>query len=209
MTTTMTANKRQEGIVLAVVLILLVAMTLLAVGLTRITDTAIQVANNISFKQSTVSAADSAIEQAINTLRNTVADKAHDSPANGYYATEQTGRDFTGSATPGNPNDDVTWTGANSTQRAKVGTAVGGNNIAYIIHRMCSKPGGLTVADDGTANSCATSSAAASSGGSKGGAAYGQQVISSKTQIYYRITVRTEGARNTASYVQSMVLLEY
>jgi type IV pilus assembly protein PilX len=202
MTTTMTANKRQEGI-LAVVLILLVAMTLLAVGLTRITDTAIQVANNISFKQSTVSAADSAIEQAINTLRNTVADKTQNSPDHGYYATEQTGRDFTGLATPGNPNDDVTWTGANSTQRAKAGTAVAGNNVAYIIHRMCSQEGGLV------ANSCATSSTAASSGGSKGGTAYGQQVISSKTQIYYRITVRTEGARNTVSYVQSMVLLEY
>lgn len=204
-----TTNVKQDGFVLIVVLVLLVAMTLLGIGLTRITDTTIQIANNIAFKQSSLSAADSGIEQAIEAL-SALGDKAHDSPADGYYATQQTGRDFTGLSTPDDSSDDVSWTGnASSTQRAKVGTTVGGNKVAYIIHRLCDKQGPLHIADDGTANSCGTSSFQSPSGASKGGGAYGNTAIPGKTTLYYRITVRTEGARNTVSYVQAHVLLEY
>lgn len=203
-------QRPQDGFVLFMVLVILVAMTLLGVGLTRVTDTAIQVANNISFKQSTVVSADSGIEQAIATLQTQVTDKLQDSPENGYYATDKTGTDFTGTSTPDDSTDDVDWSGTpEAANRARVGARAGGNAVSYIIHRLCLKNGGLTTAADGTANSCATTSANSTSGGSKGGAAYGQYAISGKPQIYYRITVRTEGARNTVSYVQSMVLAEY
>lgn len=207
MTTTRKAINRQSGVVLVMALILLVAMTLLALGLTRSADTAVQVANNIAFKQATIHSSDSGIEQAIVTLRDSVADKLQDDAAKGYYATEQGSLDITGTMTPADTSDDVDWTGTGeSGARAKVGTSVDGDKIAYVIHRMCAKPGKLQAANDNTANSCATSSGTSSAGNSKGG---GQVNITSKTQMYYRITVRTEGARNTVSYVQSMVLLEY
>jgi type IV pilus assembly protein PilX len=202
--------KKQDGLVLVMTLILLVAMTLIGVGLTRVTDTAIQVANNISFKQATLSAADSGIEQAIDTLRNAVTDKLHDSPGNGYYATDQEGTDMTGTQTLGATGDDVDWTGeTDATTRAKRGTAVDGTRVAYVIHRMCAKPGSMNTGDDGLANVCATSSSSTAAGGPQSGPDYANRGISGRAQIYYRITVRTEGARNTVSYVQSMVLLDY
>ena len=48
-----------------------------------------------------------------------------------------------------------------------------------------------------------------SGGGSKGGGGYGDKTISSKSQVYYRITTRAKGPRNTASYTQSTIVLEY
>ena len=42
-------------------------------------------------------------------------------------------------------------------------------------------------------------------GGTQGGATYGGAALPSTSQIYYRITARVTGARNTVSYVQVMV----
>jgi hypothetical protein len=42
-------------------------------------------------------------------------------------------------------------------------------------------------------------------GGTQGGATYGSAALPSTSQIYYRITTRVTGPRNTVSYVQVMV----
>ena len=41
--------------------------------------------------------------------------------------------------------------------------------------------------------------------GTQGGATYGGAALPSTSQIYYRITARVTGPRNTVSYVQVMV----
>jgi len=52
---------------------------------------------------------------------------------------------------------------------------------------------------------CVRTSAGGTAGGTKGGATYGTFALPSTSQIYYRITTRVTGPRNTVSYVQVMV----
>ena len=55
---------RQEGVVLMIALIVLVAMTLAGIGIIRSIDTATMVANNIGFRQIAVASGDAGIEAA-------------------------------------------------------------------------------------------------------------------------------------------------
>lgn len=198
----------QKGFILVVTLIVLVAMTLLGIALVRSVDTATQVANSLAFRQSVLASADRGTELAIQWLAANTDLLTADSPGNGYYATEQTGTDFTGQQTPDDTSDDVDWTGASGSRRAfPVATAdAAGNSVSYIIQRLCDAPGAY---NEGTIQ-CATASASgSSSGSSKGGASYGSYNITGKTMIYYRITSRAVGPRNSVSYVQTLVQVEY
>ena len=200
---------RQQGFVLLVALVILVAMTLLGIALIRSVDTATQVANNLGFRQSSLASGDFGTEQAILWIAGNTGSLTADVPAAGYYATEQAGTDFTGQKTT-STSDDVDWTGTSGSRRAfpVSGTDAAGNQVAYIIQRLCDMPGAYS---PGTSIQCATSSfnSASSSGSSKGGVSYGSYAIQGKAMMYYRITTRSVGPRNTVSYVQSLVLVEY
>lgn len=212
----------QRGFVLPVALIILVAMTLMGLAIVRSVDTATQVANNLGFKQSSLAAADAGTEQAVTWLQANTASLTGDVAVSGYYATEQTGSDFTGTATS-STTDDVDWTGAAGTRRAcwvkSVSGALicgataanqyrdaAGNAYAYIIQRMCDQAGAYA---PGGNIQCATSSSTVTTGGSKGAVGYGSRAITGKAMMYYRVTTRAVGPRNSVSYVQSMVLVEY
>jgi hypothetical protein len=52
---------------------------------------------------------------------------------------------------------------------------------------------------------CVRTSLGGTTGGTQGGATYGGAALPSTSQIYYRITARVTGPRNTVSYVQVMV----
>lgn len=200
--------RRERGFVLVVALMILVSMTLLGIALVRSVDTSTLVANNLGFKQSALASGDYGTEQAIAWIAaNTGSLTADAAPGVGYYATEQAGSDFTGQLTA-TTADNVDWSGESGVRRALpvAGTDAAGNKVAYIIQRMCDQAG--TYAPGGTIQ-CATSSTEISSGGSKGGVSYGSYAITGKAMIYYRITSRVVGPRNTVSYVQSMVLVEY
>lgn len=200
---------RQDGFIMVVTLVILLAMTLLSIGLFRSTDTATQVATNLGFRQSAISSGDAGTEAAIAWLQANKASLIGDVPAKGYYATEQAGTDFTGKLTPADSSDDVSWTGASSSSRRaftiSTDLASVGNKVAYIIQRMCDQTGAYVVG----AMQCATSSAAVATGSSQGSASYGSYAITGKAMMYYRITSRIEGPRNTVGYVQSQVLIEY
>ena len=60
--------RRQQGVVLLIALIVLVAMTLAGIGMMRSIDTGTMVAGNIGFRQSAVATGDGGIEQAITWL---------------------------------------------------------------------------------------------------------------------------------------------
>jgi len=199
----------QRGFILVLTLVILVAMTLLGITLVRSVDTSTLIANNLSFRQSALMSGDRGTEAAIVWLENNKASLIDDVPASGYYATEQAGTDFTGKLTPGDTSDDVSWTGAaGSARRAFVvaGTDAAGNRVSYIIHRMCDQTGAYAA---GGTIQCATSSSTVTTGMSQGSASYGSYAITGKTRIYYRITTRTAGVRNTESFVQTQVLIEY
>lgn len=186
----------QRGAVLFIALIVLVAMSLAGIALIRSVDTANLIAGNLAFKQNTVHGGDWGAEQARTWLQNqgtiNPANLYIDQPAGGYSAAMQTGLDFTGTD-PSAPDFD--WS-ANS---FNAGNDPAGNQVRYVIHRMCELAG-----NPGSVN-CVRTSAGGTTGGTQGGATYGGAALPSTTQIYYRITARVTGPRNTVSYVQVMV----
>lgn len=189
---------RQRGVILVIALIVLVAMTLAAIGMTRSIDTANLVAGNLSFKQSSLSAADKGIEAGFQWVlgrAGTTALNNSDLSAGFYSSRPGSEPDWTNSAT---------WVDAVYLNGGAADPA--GNVISYVIHRMCSEPNTTYngVGGGGNPNICALSTA---TGGSSGGGsmALGSVQFQGNPQVYYRITARSQGPKNTESYVQAMV----
>lgn len=206
---------QQRGIVLIVSLIVLVAMTLAALALTRSVYTSNVIAGNLAFQQAATHSADQGIEAAVAWLENnngkaTSTEGASctsgssttalhcDHTAQGYIAHRQ------------DPTESQTWATywtdniePNNLART-IGTDTAGNTVSYVIQRMCSSEGD----SQSTTNDCTVAPTASSSTCSGGSSCDAQRKnLDSVSQVYYRITVRVVGPRNTQSFVQSMVAL--
>jgi Tfp pilus assembly protein PilX len=194
-----TPPKKQDGIILIIALIMMVAMTLGGLALMRSVHTTTIIAGNLAFQQAATNSADRGIEAAVTWLETTKAANINgldgDIAAQGYSAAKTTTDDPSG-------NQDWTelWTAVWMPEGVRtVGDDAAGNSVQYVIQRMCNSTGPSSTAG------CATSPVdVTSSGGSRGA---GSQNISVNSQVYYRITVRVAGPRNTSSFVQSIVAL--
>jgi Tfp pilus assembly protein PilX len=188
------AAGRQRGVVLFIALIVLVAMTLAGIAIMRSVDTGNLVAGNMAFKQSTLSAADNGIGQAFQWLTTTINNAAtystleQDIAAQGYHASVFDPADWT---------DPAVWNG----QSLVLGTDAAGNTVDYIIQRMCDGTGAYSAG----VNCAQTPRVGGESGNSQ---AVGGTQFSSPPIVYYRVTVRVRGARETLSIVQSIVGLQ-
>jgi type IV pilus assembly protein PilX len=194
------APRNQRGVVLIIALIVLVSMTLAAIGMSRSVDTANMVAGNMGFKQATIQSSDLGIQAATawlsvssggTTLQN-------DSVVDGYYS----------SAPGAEPNweDLGAWTGAVRVNGGVPDAA--GNVTRYMIHRMCTQPNtAYNGVNAGTPNSCAVYLPAGTTceGCSM---AVGASQFAGQPQIYYRITTRVDGPHDTISVIQVNVLLQ-
>lgn len=188
-----TLRLRQRGAVLFIALIVLVAMSLAGIALIRSVDTANLIAGNLAFKQNATHGGDWAAEQARNWLQAQAATDLYNDTPGRYYAAMQSGLDFT-ATDPSRPDFD--W--ANNSH--SLGADPAGNpDVRYVIHRMCDLAG-----NPGSVN-CVRTSTGGTADSTKGGATYGGAALPSTSQIYYRITARVTGPRNTVSYVQVMV----
>jgi Tfp pilus assembly protein PilX len=180
---------------MVIVMIVIVAMSLAGVALFRSVDTNVLIAGNLAFKQTTILGSDAGIQNAITTL------SGYDLEAsgNGYSANEQTW-DYTGS----DPTvADFDWAGCvgNSTCVQTVDGV--GNIILWTAHRMCSAAGS-PLTTDCVRGSASGGGTGGTEGSSQGSASSGPP-LSRDTQVYYRITTRITGPRNTVSYAQAMV----
>jgi type IV pilus assembly protein PilX len=183
----------QRGAVLLIALIVLVAMSLAGVALVRGVDMTNLIAGNLAFKQGATLGGDWGAEQARTWLAAQPATSLQDDIPGRYFASMQSGVDFTASD-PLQP--DFNWS-ANS---FNLGADPAGNpEVRYIVHRMCD------VAGPAASVNCVRTSTGGTGQGTKGGATYSSFALPSTSQIYYRITVRSIGPRNTVSYVQVMV----
>lgn len=196
---------RQRGVVLFIALIVLVAMTLAGIALVRSVDTSTVIAGNLAFHQSAVHSGDAGTEAAIAWLsaNNTGTTLQNGVPASGYVAFRQD---------PGiDPSTGLTeswdhfWTNslasANPSSIVTLAPDTGGNTVSYIIHRLCATNGD----PNATATACVTNLAQSTSQGSSKGA--GVIALQGSTQVYYRVTARIAGPKNTVSYVQSIILM--
>ena len=211
--------RRQRGISLIVVLVALLILSFASLALLRSTDTATLITGNLSFKRTALASGDAATEAAITWLNANAATGAllDDAPANGYYATTADSCDLTGSRTPDVASDNVSWDGSdpgadcamNALQVTPAGVA-SGYATAYIVNRMCNAagdPNSLLAADGVTPMTCSRAQSGDTDSSTKSGAAYGNTPLSGTSQVYYRITSRVSGPRNTVRYVQTFVVL--
>ncbi len=185
-------RRAQEGIVLFISLIVLVAMTLAGIALMRSVDTSVVIAGNMAFKQAAISVADRGTQEAVRWLETNSAGTTlyNDNAGSGYKA----------AIAPGLPDPD--WFDINNWGNAVVlnGGApdAAGNVVRYMIDRLCNVPG----APSDCARYFATSTGAA--GGSM---AVGSPIFLGTPQYYYRVTTRVDGPRGTVSVIQSSVLV--
>lgn len=204
-------KRRQRGVVLFIALIALVALSLTGIALMRSVDTTTLAAGNLAFRKSATLSTDTGIETAITFLNGLTTGALNvDNPGNNYFST------YSSRPTGGNPVPSVPGTvPVDSEGRPSAwgaGTAIfaadtlvptgptttdaAGNTISYVVQRMCNDNLNSTTAD--RTDKCITDPPPTCHSSSGCGAL-------PYPEIYYRITVRVQGPRNTASYVQAMV----
>lgn len=202
---------RQGGVVLLITLIVLVAMTLAAIALVRSVDTTNLIAGNLAFKQAAIHSGNAGTEAAINWLETNVGAtlQANNYP-NGYSAVRQD--------PAANQSWDNYWTTVIDPHPVSIPVAsltcsatgwactlppdAAGNSVTYSITRLCNAAGDPTSPSTGCAVSTVTSTNA---GASSQGA--GEIALQYSSQIYYRITSRVVGPRNTVSYIQTIIAM--
>jgi type IV pilus assembly protein PilX len=199
------ARRREDGVIMIIALIVLIAMTLAGVSMVRSIDAGTLVAGNIGFHQAALATADSGVEAARKWLIDNRSLLDADNRAAGYYATRQDNLDITGNRTAAGA-DGVDWDGSDPSRAVKAFHAgdldSSGNDVYYLIHRLCAVAGNINA----PGQSCATTSQL--SGGSTMNAAnYPEHALKDKSQIFYRITARANGPKNTVSYVQAVILI--
>lgn len=219
-------HRTQRGTALLFALLTLVALMLATLGLVRSVDTSTALLGNIGFKQDATAAADQATRQAIQWLSDNRSALNTDLPASGYYAST---KEFAADGVTAQPPVDTTWkqldgvvnrqlidwdnntcsaVGSNTyTSCALKATSVGainGNAASYVMFRLCSKAGDYSI---DTSISCAkplSTTAALASG--RGDLNYADpDKFKSTSGPYYRVVVRVLGARNTASYTETII----
>jgi Tfp pilus assembly protein PilX len=198
------ARAAQRGVILFVALIILVAMSLAGIALMRSVDTNVLIAGNLAFRQGAMMAGDWGVESARTWLDTNKAGTTlnNDQPAvtsgTGYWANWQAAQDLYGRTA--STVDDYNWNNA-----ITVGTDSGGNEVRYVIHRLCSTAGDISSGSVSCVKGTSGGGATPASTGTKGTVSYGGAALPGVSMTYYRVTVRVTGPRSTVSYVQAIL----
>lgn len=190
-------RKNQQGVVLFMALIILVAMTMAGIAMVRSVDTGNIISGNLAFKQSSLAAADQGIQKAYEWLNNNKTVLANSDLGNGYFSSIS--GNFTGFS-------ETDWNNSKSLGAADAA----GNSVEYVIHRLCTQPDTAYNGTNGSvANECSTSeSTSPASNASVGSSAQiGAAVYNTSPMVYYRITARAKGPKNATSVVQATVVI--
>lgn len=218
-----TSSARQSGLSLIVVLLALVTLAFASVALIRSIDTGSLVMGNLSFKKAATTSSDQIANTAIAWLEPKLegATLFVDDATNAYSAASLNNLDVAGNSnSPTRARID--WAGdgtcggclASKTCSACVSPSAAidtadGFKHRYLITRMClcaGDPNG-TCGGTTTSNSCSTPiSTSSSTSMKKEGIDYSDPGdISGLGSPYFRIIVRTEGPRNTATVTETYV----
>jgi Tfp pilus assembly protein PilX len=185
----------QQGVVLFISLIILVAMTLAGIALIRAVDVNIVLAGNLAFREGATMASDRGIEQARQKIVTYGLDPAwyNDVSSEGYYATWQTGFD---------PRGWAGWNQASGSGIITLAADSAGYTTSYVIHRMCNSSGNPS----GTIG-CVKAGVSGTLASSFGSQSYSNYALQLQGQIpVYRVTARVLGPKNTISYIQVVVI---
>ena len=197
---------RERGIVLFVALIVMVAMSLAAIALIRSVDTANTVIGNLAFRQASILPANYAVEQAAAALFSDVntsgvpaiTDPTADLPAQNYYASWQASDDARGIPAP--LQTLANWNSAGLGQKLIVDVDQADANakvteIRYVIERMCVEAG------PAAPKRCDMLPPKQNPGTT----VHDESAPTLNPIPFYRVTIRVDGPKNTASFLQAML----
>jgi hypothetical protein len=189
----------QRGIALFFTIVVMVALMLAGIALIRTMDTATVVSGNLVLEQAAVSAVGRSVEYSVHALFDTtlISNRTIDNPAQNYYASVARNPDGSIPEIPKALQEPFT-AAAFATAGLKdnlINVDEAGNKSYLVIERMCLASG------PPVGSNCNLSSAAF-------GADPGTQHYTGLIRpgdAFYRVTIRTEGPRNTVSYAQAML----
>lgn len=193
---------KQQGLVLFIALIALLAMSLAATALIRSVDTGVLVAGNLAFKQSALMSGDASLAAASNYIITNSLTLTTDNETSGYYA----------STTNDTSDPDyldlraaATWDNTQSELVAGAGFATGkdtsGNTVRYIIQRMCRNEG----APDAAGTDCLFGTAVVGGASKQVCKNSGCGPDPTAPSPAYRVTSRVSGPKNTVSFTQAYI----
>jgi len=196
--------QQQKGVVLWITLMIMVVLLGATLLIARNTAIGLGIEGNLAFKKNATALGDVGTEEALQWLQNqsgaTLYERAAKDKDRGHYFP-------TWNALTDDPTK-LGWEDARAVTERNVSD---GYSVDYIIHRMC-KVEGLPSAGmrykpnpDGTRTALGVQECvyAASKEGSR---MVGVNPLPPKVgNVFYRVTSRVKGPRNTVSYVQSMV----
>lgn len=183
--------------VLFIALVVMIAMTMAGIALTRSVATSNLIAGNLGFQQSATYSCDSGIETAVAWLENNTAAFTTPDAANGYAASSP----VSGGSPAAGQSWNAFWTQTLASQARTLAADSSGNTVSYAIQRLC-----LNDTDTSTSGNCSVSPSTVSAG-------EGTDLSSDAPEqqgapmVYFRITARSIGPRNTVSMVQAIVAL--
>lgn len=179
---------------LFIAMIALVVMILAAIALIRATSTAGTISGNMAFKEAATQAGDTGVELAFAALPNIIGNSLERDIANQYFATQQP-VDAKGLPTTINwanvPCHDNSGNPSNATISCSDKSSY---RVQYVIDRQCT--GLLPIAN--VAAQCVIENLQGDGSHKAGGINF-----TGATKIYYRVTVRVQGPRDTSSMVQA------
>jgi type IV pilus assembly protein PilX len=204
------ARMPQRGVVLILALIVLAAMTLAAIGLMRSVTGTNRVAGNLAFQQSALQSADVGIQAAVAWLEQ----RARERDASGGSANRLNADVSIGAESPvayvahrDDPAAHQTWETlwpnlVTANQVNTLPTDAAGNTVSFVIHRMCVAAGPPTencevpfVQKGGYIRTAGESQSIKEK----------QRDVAGINAVFYRITVRVVGPRNTSGFLQAIV----
>ena len=189
--------RRQDGIVLFIALIVMVALSLAGVALVRSVETTTAVVGNLAFRQAALLPANLAVEEAAAALFKdaaktgvpTITDKANDLPAQNYFASRQPGEDARGVPLKLQKKANFDLPRILYADKDKY------FEVRYMIERSCMAAGPATV---GNCDMMPPKQGA--------GTTVGDTAPPSLPQIpFYRLSVRVDGPQNTTAFLQAML----
>ncbi|HVK56287.1 MAG TPA: hypothetical protein VM532_14830 [Burkholderiales bacterium] len=192
---------RQRGVALFVALVMLIAMSLIAVTVVRSMDTGVVIAGNMAFKQASLQATDVGVEIGVAALPDIIANlpdtdrlPSNSTPSGYWYYATQRKASASGmtlqdeaSASIETPID---W------DQVPIARTINDYDVRVVIDRLCEGPApvsdfhGKCVADK------------ESGGGSKRPDVTNFNVA---VRTYYRITVHSMGPKNSVTVAQAIV----
>jgi len=187
--------RRERGVVLWVAIIVLVAMTLAGLAMMRQMSAGASIAGNIAFKESATAVADRGAEKARAWLAANPGVLSNDNFAVGYHSS------WAASVDPGTFN----WAEAMDLSDPlldppNLDPGRTGNRAFMYIERLCLTPNISALAPNQVC-----SDKPGGSDSNRGGASYPTGLPPPPPQVYYRVTTRVDGPRNTRSYTQVLM----